>query len=353
VTFEDLTCRTAKWLDGSGPESTSVVSTRVRVARNLTGFPFAHRAKEEQLHQIMDTVVGSCKDGSSTSEMTFFDASSLSELQRELLVERHLISPALAEGRGPRGVLMASDESLSVMTNEEDHLRMQMVLSGFQSGEVWEGVEYLERSLSERLDYAFSDRWGYLTACPTNTGTGLRASILVHLPVLVLAQQMESVVRGVTQMGFTVRGLYGEGTEVSGNLFQVSNQLTLGCSELKTIESLEKVAKQFLECEQNAREALVRDARAQIEDKIWRAYSILSHARVLTSQEFMNFSSAVRFGIGLGVLPFKDVGVLNELMVQTRPAHLQCRLGRRIDPADRDQIRAEMVRNRMAGLGKV
>ncbi len=351
MNFEDLAGRSAKWLDGSGPDSTCVVSTRVRLARNLSGFPFAHRAKEGQRRQILGAVVRSCKALSPGQEMTFYDASTLSELHRELLVERHLISPTLAEGRGPRGVLMDSNEVHSVMTNEEDHLRLQVVLSGFQSGKVWRAMERLERHLSGQLDYAFSERWGYLTVCPTNTGTGLRASILVHLPALALTQQMERVVRDVTRVGLTVRGLYGEGTEVSGNLFQLSNQLTLGCSEKKTLESLESVARQLLECEQNACEALMRDARVQIEDKVWRAYSILCHARMLTSQEFMNFSSAIRFGIELGLLPFKDIGALNALMVQTKPAHLQCRRGRRLDPLERDEIRAEMVRNRMMELG--
>ncbi len=351
MTLDALVQQTACWLDGSGFQSTLVVSSRVRLARNLQIVPFTHRASEDERQRVIQAVIASCRKGQTAAGMTFFETGNLPEFHRQLLVERHLISPALKAGAGERGVLVDADETLSVMVNEEDHLRMQVILSGFQAHEAWWAVRRLERELAADLDYAFSGKWGYLTACPTNTGTGLRASILIHLPGLVLTQEIEGVVRGVSKMGFTVRGLYGEGSDVAGNLFQVSNQITLGRSEGELLELLEKAVVQLVECEENARETLLRDARAQIEDKIWRAFGILCHARLLTSQEFMNLSSAVRLGIGLGVMQDIDVRTLNEMMVETQPSHLQYFAKQRLDSQDRDILRAETVRRRLETLG--
>ena len=351
MTFDDLAGRSACWLDGSGVQSTLVISSRVRLARNLQDVSFVRRASEAERRRIIEAVTSSCRNSRSTGEMTFFDASDLSQLQRQLLVERHLISPALAKGRGPRGVLVEPDEALSILVNEEDHLRVQSIASGFRVHEAWRAASQLERKLASELAYAYSEKWGYLTACPTNTGTGLRASIFVHLPGLVLTQEMDGVTRGIAQMGFTVRGLYGEGTDSAGNFYQVSNQITLGRSEGEIMAALEKVTAQLVACEENARDVLMRDAGVQIEDKIWRACGILKHARLLTSREFMNFSSAIRLGIGLGILSNIDIRFLNEMMIRTRPAHLQYRAGQDIESRERDAIRAEMVRRQMAALG--
>jgi len=278
--------------------------------------------------------------------MTFFEANELSELERMLLVERHLASPALAAGDASRGLLVDGCELLSVMVNEEDHLRAQAILPGLQIHEVWQAVQGLERDLSEHLCYAWKPRWGYLTACPTNTGTGLRASVLIHLPGLVLTQEMERVARGVTEMAFAVRGLYGEGTEASGNLFQISNQVTLGRSEEELLSGLCDAVGELLACEDRARGLLLRDARAKVEDKVWRAYGILRYARTLSSQEVLNLTSAVRLGNGLGILR-APAHLLNALMVLSRPAHLQYRSGRRMEPEERDSYRAEFVREHM------
>ena len=325
-----------------------VVSSRVRLARNLRVFAFPRRASEQDQRRIIETVSACCPHGETTSGMTLFHTGHLSELQRQMLVERHLVSPALVKSRGESGVLVAPDEMRSVMVNEEDHLRIQVILSGFQAHEAWWTVRRLERELAEELEYAFSEKWGYLTACPTNTGTGLRASVLIHLPGLVLTQEMEGVTRGITQMGFAVRGLYGEGTDAAGHFFQVSNQITLGPSEGELLELLEKVVGQLMACEQNARETLMREARSKVEDKAWRACGLLRHARLLASQEFMNLSSAVRLGVALGFLQDVEVRALNELMVETQPAHLQYRVKRGLEPLERDLIRADMVRERMA-----
>jgi protein arginine kinase len=348
MTFEDLVERTGSWLDGTGSRSALVVSSRVRLARNLRGVRFPHRATEEERQGVIDSVLAACSKRRSQAELTFFDANSLDALQRQLLLERHLISPALAKGTGPRGVLVSEDEVVRVLLNEEDHLRIQVILSGLRPQEAWCEARRLEQDLSADLAFGFAEEWGHLTACPTNAGTGLRASILVHLPGLVLTQEMERVARGIAEMGSTVRGLYGEGTEAAGNLFQVSNQVTLGRSEGEILEALDRVNEQLIECEETAQDRLMRDARAQIEDKIWRAYGILNHARLLTSQEFMNLSSAVRLGVGLGIIRDIGVGDINELMVRTRSSHVQCFAGRRLEPCERDRVRAEMVRRRMA-----
>ena len=346
MTFEDLAQKKASWLDGTGRQPALVVSSRVRLARNLSTFPFPQRASEHHHREIIRSVVRACR-GDLASRMSFFETSQLSDLQQQFLVERHLISPALTKGQVGRGVLVDPNERLSVMVNEEDHFRFQVILPGFQAPEAWQSILRLERELSTQMTYAFSNRWGFLTACPTNTGTGLRASILIHLPGLVLTREIDGVVRGVTQMGFVVRGLYGEGTDVAGNLFQVSNQMTLGRSEESLLEILENVIGQLIACEENARETLFRDARTKMEDKIWRAQGILKYARLLTSQEFMNLSSAVRLGVGVGLIQDVEVRTLNEMMVETQPAHLQHLVKRRLEAQERDTIRAEMVRLRM------
>jgi protein arginine kinase len=230
------------------------------------------------------------------------------------------------------------------MVNEEDHLRLQAIQSGFQPKNAWRIINRIDSELSIHFVFAFSDQFGYLTACPTNTGTGLRASVLIHLPALVLTQEIDKVLRGIAQVGLTVRGLYGEGTAVSGNLFQISNQTTLGQSEEDIIDSLEQVTKQIIGYEEDARATMRRDAKVQIEDKIWRAYGILKSARVLTSQEFMNLTSAVRLGVAMGMIADVKIRTLNQLIIWTQPSHLQKRAGQSMGPEERDVYRADFVR---------
>jgi len=350
MTLDDLMGHPADWLDGSGERSTMVISSRARLARNLRGVRFAHRASEEERVRVIGHVLSASRRSACLRKTSFFEISRLEPMDRRFLVERHLISPALAERKGGGGVLVTPGEGLSVMINEEDHIRLQVITSGAQPRKAWERADRADDELSSELEYAFSDRRGYLTACPTNVGTGLRVSMLIHLPGLVLTQDMERVVRAVMQMGFTVRGLYGEGTEVVGSLFQVSNQVTLGRSEEEILEDLEKVSGQIIESEEIARETLVRDAGTQVEDKVWRAYGILVHARLLTTHEFMNLSSAVRLGYSLGMIDPSDMQLLNELMVFTQPAHLQRRAGRSLESEERDLLRARLVRKRMRAI---
>ena len=347
MTFEDFTTRSAGWLDGSGHRASLVISSRVRLARNLSQKPFTNRASDDDKADVVRRVVDAAAS-LTFGDLVYFDTSALSELQRQMLVERHLISPALAKEAGPRGVLVDETEVASVMVNEEDHLRIQVMASGLQPSETFEIASTLEQDLAGALDFAASPQWGYLTACATNTGTGLRASTLIHLPGLALTKEMDGVVRGVAQLGFAVRGIYGEGTDSAGNLYQISNQLTLGRSEQTLLEGLNRVVGQVVECEMNARETLMREARGQIEDKVWRAYGIMERARLLTSQELMNFSSAIRLGIDLEMLPGLETGTINDIMVSTQPSHLQHRSGQPLDASERDVLRASVVRERLA-----
>lgn len=348
MTLEDLVHHVARWLDGSGDQATLVMSSRIRLARNLADLPFAHRANAEQLREIVRDVLRASQEVQAFRKATYFSTSRLSEMDRQVLVERHLISPALAKERAFRGVLVTDKEQYSVMVNEEDHLRVQVLWSGLQLEEAWEQADRLDDELSCVLRYAYSDRYGYLTTCPTNAGTGLRASVLIHLPGLVLLREMEQVIQGLSEVGLTVRGFYGEGTDAVGNLFQISNQVTMGYPEEQTISMLTNMVRQVIEMEMDAREVLIRDARSQIEDKIWRASGILHNARLLTTREFMRLSSAVRLGYSMGMLSGPAPGVMNELMVSTQPSHLQRWAGKRLDPAERDMLRACMVRKRLS-----
>lgn len=347
MTFDDFARLPVAWLDASGEQSAIVVSSRVRLARNLIHLPFPHRATVAHQNQLVKSVLEACAQHKKTQALVFFAADDLDLLQQRVLVERHVMSPAMMTREGTRGVLVGQTGGLSVMLNEEDHLRFQAIFSGLQPQGAWQSISQLQQIFAESLHFAFHDAWGYLTACPSNTGTGLRASVLIHLPGLVLTQEMDAVVRGITQMGFAVRGLFGEGTDALGNMFQVSNQITLGKSEQALLSMLDQAVAQLVECEENAREVLLRSVQSKIEDKVWRAWGILQHARMLTSQEFMNLASAVRLGVGLKLIHHVSLQTLNELMVETQPSHLQFLLGRELDAAERDVFRADWVRQKL------
>jgi len=335
---------TNPWLTGQGNRCETVVSTRVRLARNLMGTPFCHRAGAEQLESGRDMIRDAIMSSNTMKTASFLVMSDLDDLDRQFLVERHLISQEQAASSPVRAVAVGDNEMVSVMVNEEDHLRLQSIQPGFQAMEAWRLVNRLDDELDENLEFAFSCEWGYLSACPTNTGTGMRASMLVHLPALVLTGEINRVLQGIGQMGLAVRGFYGEGSEVMGNLFQISNRTALGTSERDIIQSLENVVRKVLEYEDHGREILLRDASTQIEDKIWRAYGILKYARRITSQEVMALSSAVRLGRCLGIVDSVSVAALNRVLFVSQPAHLQKLHGRQMGPAERDRERANLVR---------
>ena len=346
--FEQLVAGTSPWLSGDGPHADLVLSTRIRLARNLSEVPFTHVARDEQLQGVLASAVAAAQCAGSFEGGLLLRMNELGPGERQMLVERHLVSHELGDGVRPRGILVAPGERLSLMINEEDHLRLQSMAAGFQLAEAWSTADAADDELDHSLDFAFSDEIGYLTACPTNAGTGLRASVLIHLPALVLLDEIQKVLKGVMQVGLSVRGLYGEHSEVMGNLFQISNQTTLGRSERDSIESLERVTRQIMDAEERARERMMRDARIQIEDKVWRAYGTLRHCRSIHAREVINLCSAIRLGVALGLPGLCPLRTVNELLVLTQPAHLQRFAGGELTPAERNVTRAQLVRERLA-----
>ncbi len=348
--LSELANNPAHWLSGADDARGIVVSCRARLARNLSTRPFARTATEEDQEYVIEQVLVAARRSRHLHNAVFLKMNALNSDQRRFLVERHLVSPALAAGKGQRGVLYNRDESLSVMVNEEDHLRLQAILPGMQAREAWSRINALDDELGAGLDYAHSERWGYLTACLTNTGTGLRASVLIHLPALVLTEDMQRVMRGLEKMSFAVRGVYGEGTNATGNLYQVSNQATLGKSEEEVVGELARLTGQLIEYEKEAQETLMESARSQVEDKVWRAYGVLSHARVLGSQELMNLLSALRLGYSLGMVEDVPSSFMNHLMIVTQPSHLHAEAGSILEPEERDVRRAALVRRLLGEL---
>lgn len=346
--FDALFERSSPWLDGTGPHAEMVLSTRIRLARNLQDVPFTHRARDEQLQGVLASVAAAARESRAYTGGVLLRMHECSPQERQVLVERHLVSHELGDGARPRGILVAADDRLSLMINEEDHLRLQALTPGFQLAEAWGLADAADDDLDQALDYAWSDEIGFLTACPTNAGTGLRASVLIHLPALVILEEIQRVLKSVTQVGLNVRGLYGEHSEIMGNLFQISNQTTLGRSERDSIESLERVTRQIIETEERARERMLRDARTQIEDKVWRAYGTLRYCRSVQAKEVINLSSAVRLGVAMGLEGLCPLGTLNELLVLTQPGHLQRLAGRELSPDERNVTRARLVRERLA-----
>jgi protein arginine kinase len=314
------------WLDASGPVSNIVLSTRVRLARNLAGFPFAVRGGEDDRRRVLEQVDRVWQRSALSRGGMRFLVDDLEPADRLLLHERHLISKELASatghggGRSHAAIYLAGP--LGLMVNEEDHLRLQVFHSGFALGAAYADLERLDRELGAALPVAFHQEFGYLTACPTNAGTGLRASVLIHLPGLVLTKEIAKVLQGLSQVGLTFRGLYGEGSEVVGNFFQLSNQTTLGKSEEELLDHLGKIVRQVVTYEEQARQVLLRDAPTIIEDKVWRAYALLRYARSLSFEEAMNLLSGVRLGVGLNLIPQLSVYTLNKLLIYTQPAHL-------------------------------
>jgi protein arginine kinase len=338
-----------EWLDADGPLAEVVLSTRVRLARNLADHRFGLRADEEEKRAILDTCVAAARRTRSLGEGTVLAMRKLAEPNRRLLLERHLVSKELigetgGEAPAHTALLLAAEDSFGVMVNEEDHLRLQSLLSGFRLREAWRRVDDMDEELAAHLEYAFHPEFGYLTSCPTNVGTGLRASVLVHLPALVLTQEIGKVLQGISQVGLTFRGLYGEGSEVVGNFFQISNQTTLGKTEEDLIDHLQKIVQQVVQYEKQARSVLLRDARTVIEDKVWRAFGLLRYARSISFDEVMNLLSGVRLGSGLKLLPGLRVYTLNQIMIFSQSAHLEKLAGKPLSAGDADTYRARYIR---------
>jgi len=345
--FENLPDIPSSWLDASGPESDIVLSTRIRLARNLEDYPFVHHAQKRTLGQIVEQLSKTLDQCETLKDLAFADFEVLPKLERHLLVERHLISPDFEKAGWRRGAFITPDEKISIMVNEEDHLRLQHICSGFQMENAWKVLNAIDNELSAKIPFAFSEKYGFLTSCPTNVGTGIRVSVLIHLPGLVLTKDIDETLKGITQVGLSVRGFYGEGTEVLGNLFQISNHTTLGKREEEVIETIQGVLTQLIGFEKKACETLMKDAKVHIEDKIWRAFGILNNARLLTSNEFMSLSSALRLGTTLGIIKEISAKALNQLMILVQPAHIQKFLKHEMSPSERDFFRANIVREHL------
>jgi protein arginine kinase len=340
------------WLDASGPESGIVLSTRVRLARNLHGMPFTVRSQGTENERVLEEVVEAGRDTAALKDAALLRIDALDRVERLLLHERHMVSRELAGLDRHQGVRAASalltTGEIGVMINEEDHLRLQLLASGLALDRAYTRLDQLDTDLGNRLGIAFHPEFGYLTSCPTNAGTGLRASVLIHLPGLVLTKEIAKVLQGLSQVGLTFRGLYGEGSEVVGNFFQLSNQTTLGKSESDLLDHLGQMVRQVIEYEQQARDVLQREAPTVIADKVWRAYGLLRYARSLSFEETMNLLSGVRLGVGLNLIDDLSVYSLNKLLVFTQPAHLAHREGRTLSDPDLAIVRADYVRQLLA-----
>jgi protein arginine kinase len=348
-TIEELATRMAPWLKADGDLSDNVISSRIRLARNLARIPYPSIANAKQQADVMEAVAGVTESTPQLKDGTFLRARELDTTERQVLVERHLTSPEFMRDNADLGVVVSAAEEVAVSVNEEDHLRIQALGSGLSLRLAWERAAAVDEALDGSLTFDFDREFGYLTACPTNVGTGLRASVLVHLPALVLTREIESYLNRLSKLGFVARGFYGEGTDVQGNLFQVSNQTTLGQGEEEIVNGLENIVKQLVDQEREAEKTLARDARVELEDRVWRAYAIITHARMLNSGEMMNLLSAVRLGAGLKILPPVPLPTLNEFLILTQPAHLQKAGSGQMSTEERDARRAELFRERLAG----
>ncbi len=347
IMFEDMAKNITGWLLGTGDESMVVLSTRVRLARNMAGIIYPAAADAETRDKVVNYFESAMSKSDRLKEGKLVRAADLDSLDRDFLIERHLISPAFMLDESSRALYIGPEEQVSIMVNEEDHLRIQAMAPGLDADLPAKVAGEFDSEISNFLEFDYDSDFGFLTACPTNVGTGMRASVLIHLPGLVITKDIDRVIAKITKMGVAVRGFYGEGTDVLGNLFQISNQNTLGVSENETMELITEVARSIIKDEVNARNRLIEEASDQIEDKIWRAYGILKHARVLTSEEVMNLLSAVRLGVAMEIIDSVEIPRINEILLLSQPAHLQKYYDENMDSDRRDAVRAAMVREKL------
>jgi protein arginine kinase len=350
ITVNALTQQSCEWLKGTGPEADIVISSRIRLARNLAGYPFMSRADEATRDITERYLRDRLLKLNLTGGMQSIDVSELEPLDRQFLVERQMISREHSEGRGRRCVVFNNEQNLSAMVNEEDHLRLQVLHSGYCLQECWEQINKFDDMLEEVVSYAFDPEFGYLTACPTNTGTGIRVSVMLHLPGLVATKEIQKVFHGLTKISLAVRGLYGEGSQAMGDFYQISNQVTLGKSELEMIETINKVVPKIIEYERLVRTELVKKNKLKLHDQVSRALGTLRSARAIASEETMHLLSSVRMGINLGLIKDLDIPTVNELFIFTQPAHLQKIKGEAMDVSERNSARAAYLREKLASL---
>jgi len=340
------------WLADKGPEDDIAISSRIRLARNISGIPFPISAAHGQLASTVMAVETAVNKTDCFGSSFQFSLSDLSSTDQQILLERRLASRELLNKNDMASLIVSRDESYGVMINEEDHIRLQAMRAGCQLREVWEDVSRIDDQLGEELNFSFDDKLGYLTSCPTNVGTGMRASVMLHLPGLVLSDQINSVIHGVGKLGLAVRGIFGEGTSSLGSLYQVSNQSTLGETEFQIIDRLEAVIKQIISHEKNARQYLLENRQNFLMNHVGRAYGVLRHAYIVSSDETLNSLSALRLGVDMGMFSSVEIHTVNELFILVQPSHLQKYAGKELTSEERDIFRASIVRERLRKIDK-
>ncbi len=336
-----------KWYDKSGSEGDVIISTRIRFARNLKEYPFPCRLSDEGKCKVAALVKDAVLNGNSVlaNRFEYIQMSELTQEEAVSLVERHLVSPEFISDRQGRGLLLFDDESVSIMINEEDHLRIQVMSQGLDLDNAYDIADKIDTLLDEQLNFAFNDKLGYLTQCPTNLGTGMRASLMLHLPALQQSKAMNRIASTLSKLGLVLRGMYGEGSEPKGAIYQLSNQVTLGISEEQAMNNLKDIAMQLVAQEKEARNALVKNIEAI--DAISRSYGLSRYARLISNDECMKLLSNIRLGIAMGIIEKMDLDIINRLMIETQPATLMKNVGRKLTPSERDRIRADVVRSTM------
>ncbi len=328
-------------------EAEIAISSRVRLARNIDCIPFPTRMEPGQGEAIIDRVWDSISQGSEalSENLVLMKIGKLDPIDRQILVEKHLISPELGESKRESAVILSRDEKISIMVNEEDHLRIQCIFPGMMLDEAWKLCNRLDLLLEEKIDFAFDKNLGYLTCCPTNVGTGIRASVMLHLPALGMTGYIKGILEACGKIGIAVRGIYGENSEASGNMFQISNQVTLGQTEEEIVANVMNVAAQIIEQEKVLRGELYDQNPYRFEDRLYRSLGLLSHARIMTAEESQKLLSDVRLGVDMGIIGGINIEILNEIMLVTQPAYIQRLAGRTLSPDERDIRRAELIRS--------
>ena len=345
--LEDLVKTNSEWFDGKGPRSNIALSTRVRLARNLEGHIYFNRATDKQRESVLEAVVTGMKKSRIFKKALFLKMKDVHDLDKMFLVERHLMSREHMQDTARKGIAIEGNEILSAMINEEDHIRLQVMQSGFDMMKAWRIADEADSDIGNHLDFDYSNRFGYLTSCPTNTGTGLRASVMLHLSALVMTGQIDNVFDGISKLGLTMRGFYGEGTEGIGDFFQISNQVGLGHSEMDILDNLERVINKIIEREEETRKKMLLDRKDEISDRVARSFGTLKSSSIITSRETVKLLSTIRLGIDMGMLEGIDAVKVNELLLMSQPAHLQKTCGREIAPHERDVKRADLIREKL------
>lgn len=348
--IDDLINRKSAWLKGKGPMSNIAMSTRVRIARNAEGHLYFNRASDKQKNETLKAVASAAMNTGFLKKATFIKVGEISDLDRMFLVERHLMSREHMQEVTYKGLILEEQETVSAMLNEEDHIRLQALQPGFNLMEAWKIVDEIDMELGKNIALDYSSKFGYMTSCPTNTGTGLRASLMLHLSALAMTGQIESVFDAISKLGLTMRGFYGEGTEALGDFFQISNQVALGHSEMDILDNLERIITKIISSEEATREGLLKKKKQEVSDRIHRSYGTLKSARIITSRETVKLLSAVRLGADLGLIKDIDTTTINEVLLLTQPGHLQKISGKTLSPYERDIKRADLIREK-TGVG--